>query len=181
MTSRYHQTTSPITSTTLEAPTIRTRSSNLDWFRVAKTLRKGYMRCSSRNTFPAMCIEKVVVVKSGEELYSKTYQSLMAPQRVVLKPNLNYERQNTTSSDARKSFDHSDKQGGTYRETCRGEINFRIQGLPHSVVHSPVRESPEQKMHYKKTCNKIARSIRSARSRRKWSTAWETWRTSRLA
>ena len=36
-----------------------------------------------------MCIEKVVVVKSGEELYSKTYQAPAAPQRVVLKPNLN--------------------------------------------------------------------------------------------
>ena len=56
-------------------------------------------------------------MKSGEELYSKTYQSLGAAQRVVLKTNLNYERQDTISSDARKSFDHSDKHGGTYRET----------------------------------------------------------------
>ena len=86
------------------------------------------------NTVPAMCIEKVVVTKSGDELYSKTYQSLIAPQRVVLKPNLNYERQDTTSSDARKSFDHSDKHCGTYRETCSGEITFRTQGLPLSAV-----------------------------------------------
>ena len=34
-----------------------------------------------------------------------------------------------------KSSDHSDKRGGTYRETCRCEIDFRIQGLRHSVVH----------------------------------------------
>ena len=63
-----------------------------------------------------MCIEKVVVRKSVEELYSKTYQSPMAPQRIALKPNLNYERQDTTSSDAKESVDHSDKHGGTYRE-----------------------------------------------------------------
>ena len=43
------------------------------------------------NTLSAMCIEKVVVRKSGEELY-------------------------TTGSDARRSFEHSDKLGGTYRE-----------------------------------------------------------------
>ena len=28
------------------------------------------------NTFPAVCIEKVVIRKSGEELYSQTYHSL---------------------------------------------------------------------------------------------------------
>ena len=79
------------------------------------------------NTLPAMCIEKVVIRKSGEELYSKMYQSPMTPQRIVLKPNLNYERQDTTSSDARTSVDHSDKHGGTYMNTCRGEMDFRIQ------------------------------------------------------
>ena len=63
-------------------------------------------------------------------------------QRVVLKPNLNYEQQDTASSDARTSFDHSDKHGGTYRETCRGEIVFRIQGLTHSAVqeHDHIRK-----------------------------------------
>ena len=94
-----------------------------------------------------MCIEKVVVRKSGEELYSKMDQFLIAPQRIVLKPNLNYERQDTTSSDARTSFDHSDN-GGTYREVCRGEVDFRIQGLPHSVVqeHDHIRKEAVQKL-----------------------------------
>ena len=32
-------------------------------------------------------------MKSGEELYSKKFQSFTAPQRVVLKANFNYERQ----------------------------------------------------------------------------------------
>ena len=86
-------------------------------------------------------------MKSGEELYSKTYQSPIAPKRVVLKPNLNYERQDTTSSDVRKSFRHSDKHGGTYRETCRGELDFRIQGLLHSGVqeHDHIRKQAVQK------------------------------------
>ena len=109
------------------------------------------------NTLPAMCIEKVVIRKSGEEVYSKTYQSPTVPQRVVLKPNLHYGRQDTISSDARTSFDHSSKHketcgGGTYNENCRDEIGFRINGLPHSTVQEhdhirkePFREPPEQR------------------------------------
>ena len=92
-------------------------------------------------------------MKSGEDLYNKSYQSLIAPQRIVLKPNLHYERQDTTSSDARTSFDHSDKHeedcdGGTYKETCRGEKDFRIQGLPHSAVqeHDHIRKEAVQKL-----------------------------------
>ena len=91
------------------------------------------------NTLPAMCIERVVFRKSGEELYSKTYQSPTVPQRIVLKPNLHYERQDTTSFDARTSFDYSSKHrkdcdGGTHIESCRGEIDFRIRGLHQSAV-----------------------------------------------
>ena len=98
------------------------------------------------NTLSAMCIEKVVIRKSGEELYRKMYQSPITPQR--LKPNLNYERQDTTSSDARTSLDHSDKHGGTFRETCRGEMDFRIRGLPHSAVqdHDHIRKKAVQKL-----------------------------------
>ena len=47
------------------------------------------------NTLPAVCIEKVVIRKSREELYSVTCQSPTVPQRIVLKPNLHYERQDT--------------------------------------------------------------------------------------
>ena len=100
------------------------------------------------NIFPAMCIEKVVVRNSGEELYNKMFQSPIAPQRVVLKPNLNYERLDTTSSDARTSFDHSDKHCGTYRETCRREVDSRIRGFPFSAVqeHDHVRKHAVQKL-----------------------------------
>ena len=76
------------------------------------------------------------------------FQSPIAPQRIVLKPNLNDERQDTTSSDARTSIDHSDKHGGTDRETCRGEMDFRIQGLLHSAVqgHDHIRKEAVQKL-----------------------------------
>ena len=40
------------------------------------------------NSLPAKCIDKVVVMKSGEELYSKTFQSSIPPQRVGLKTEL---------------------------------------------------------------------------------------------
>ena len=94
------------------------------------------------NTLLAMCIEKVVVRRSGGE------NCMVKSQRIVLKPNLNYERQDTASSDARASFEHSDKHGGTYRETCRGEIDFRIQGLLHSTVqeHDHIRKKAVQKL-----------------------------------
>ena len=74
------------------------------------------------------------------------FQSIIAPERTVLKPNLNYERQDTTSSDARTSVDHCDKHDWSYRETC-GEIDFRIQGLPHSAAqkHDHIRKKAVQK------------------------------------
>ena len=84
--------------------------------------------------------------KSGKELHNKNFQCPFAPQGIVLKPNLNYDRQHTTRSDARTSFDHSDKHGGTYTEPCRGEIDFRIQGLLRTAVqeHDHIRKQAVQ-------------------------------------
>ena len=48
------------------------------------------------NTLPAVCIERVVNIKSGEELYSKLYQPPELSQRIAFKPNLLYGRQDTT-------------------------------------------------------------------------------------
>ena len=67
------------------------------------------------------------------------------------------------------------------------------QRLPHSTVqdHEHTRKEAVQKLihqfethpkkRWKPTWSKITRSIQSASSRRKWSTAWETWSTSRFA
>ena len=95
-----------------------------------------------------MSIEKVVIRKSGEDLYNKSYQSPIAPQRIVLKPNLHYGRQDTTSSDARTSFDHSDKHeedcdGGTYKETCRGEKDFRSKDCPIRLSKNTITSAQE--------------------------------------
>ena len=80
-------------------------------------------------------------------MHNKTFQSLTAPQRIVVKPNLNHERQDTTSSDARTSFDHSDKHGGTYRETCRGEMDFKIRQLSKNTITSAKKKTVQKLIH----------------------------------
>ena len=102
------------------------------------------------------------------------------PHRIVLEPNLHYGCQDTTSSDARTSLDHSSKHRGTYNECCRGEMDFRIQGLRQSAVqqHDHIRKETVQKLihQFDTRPNKEAlqaelkrfwRSIHSASSRRK--------------
>ena len=96
--------------------------------------------------------EDHIAGKGINSLNSKTYQSPTVPQRIVLQQNLNYERQDTTSSDARTSFDHSDKHGGTYRETCRVEKRLQDPRIARShpqtgspEIESPVPELPEQR------------------------------------
>ena len=105
------------------------------------------------NTLPAVCIEKVVNMKSGEELYSKMYKSLGLPQRIVLEPNLHFGRQDTTNFEARASVDHLSKEYGEpvtveYGETRCGNIDSTIQGLPHSTVqlHDDTRKEAVQKL-----------------------------------
>ena len=141
----------------------------MQFYQTRSSFTTLYLRCVSRRWWSG-CQEKNCTAKRISLLLHLK----------VLKPRLNYERQDTTSSDARKSFDHSDKHGGTYRETCGGEKDFRVQGLLHSAVqeHGHVRKQAVQKLihssritrtkkHYKQTCNKIAHSIRSVSRRRK--------------
>ena len=89
-------------------------------------------------------------MESGEELYNKVYQSPRLPQKAVLKPNLYHGRQDSSSFEARTSVDHQSKGSEEYGETRgdsnryrgteefgetrSGNIDFRIQGLPHSIV-----------------------------------------------
>ena len=85
------------------------------------------------NTLPVICIEKVVYMKTGEELYCCTvYQSPRLP-RVVLTLHSQHERQDPPNPDERKSTDHQSEKR-LYRETCRGNIDYRIPGVPHSTV-----------------------------------------------
>ena len=94
------------------------------------------------NTLPAVCIEKVVFLKTGEELHSKVYQSPRLPRRTVLTPHLHHGRQDLLNPRARTSADHQSKRSEKYEETRSakfeetrsGNMDFRIQGPPHSTV-----------------------------------------------
>ena len=84
------------------------------------------------STLPAIRIEKVVCMKTGEEVYCKIYQSPRLP-RVALEPNrsiivrihLTQMRENPTTMKAKSVCT---------RGTCRGNIDYRIPGIPHSTV-----------------------------------------------
>ena len=76
------------------------------------------------------------------EVWRSTVQSNVAapelPQRFVLKPNLHYGRQDTANCETRASVDHLSREYGETRsdrefgETRCGNIDCRIQSLPHS-------------------------------------------------
>ena len=201
-----YRTTSPSTSTTLEAPTICSRSFTQDWFRVAKTSRKGYMQCSLRpwiqcssNLFerrittwqsPELQCTKKTIGKYIKVQYLGVVRGLLRvkdcssirrvrtrsssttfylwcasrgwwswSQEKAKRVNLLLHRKELywsrnwivnarTLQALTRESPSSDKHGGTYRETWRGEIDFRIQGLNHSVVqeHDHIRKQAVQKL-----------------------------------
>ena len=92
-------------------------------------------------------------MKIGEDVHCKLHQSPRSL-RVVLTPNLQHGRQDPPNPEARKSTDHhsepsvkyietcrsrlrarrehlEENQRGKYKETCRGNVDCRIQGSPH--------------------------------------------------
>ena len=108
------------------------------------------------STLRALCVEKVVYMKTREESDCKVYQSPRVP-RVVPTPNSQCGRQGLPNPDARKSADHQSEQSvhretcrspledtrrkhlgesqrWRYTETCRGNVDYRIPGIPHSTV-----------------------------------------------
>ena len=150
------------------------------------------------NTLPAVCIERVVNIRSGEELYSKLYQFAELSQRIAFKPNLPYGRQDTTFfwSDSIRRPSQQKAHGNPLRQRVRGgNIDFTIEGLPHSTVQQKDdtrKEAVKQLIHQSETHpNRAALKGRpgkgssvqthSARSRRIWSAAWETLSISRCA
>ena len=90
------------------------------------------------NPLLAICIENVVYMKSGEELYNKVYQSPRLPRKAALKPNLHHGRQDFPNLDARTSADESEEYGETRGEESGelriGNIDFRMHGSPHSTI-----------------------------------------------
>ena len=85
------------------------------------------------STLLAIRIEKVVYMKTGEDLYCKVFQSPRLP-RVVLTPNLHHGRQDLSDPDSRTSADHQSEQSAKYeetrhlryKETCRSNVDYRI-------------------------------------------------------
>ena len=89
-------------------------------------------------------------MKTGEDFYCKVYQSPRLP-RVVLTPKLQHGRQDPSNPEAIKSADHQREQSAKYEETrrshledtrrkdleedhrakymetCRGNVDYRIQ------------------------------------------------------
>ena len=94
------------------------------------------------NTSRAICIEKVVYMKTGEDLHSKVFESPRLPRTTVLTPNLHHGRQDLSNPKARTSADHQrrrsegheETRSAKFEETRSGNIDFRIQRLPHSTV-----------------------------------------------
>ena len=141
--------------------TWRVHQHTVYWCNLAQ--RKGLQFYQTRshaialfNTPLAICFEKVVYIKIGEDVHCKLHQSTRLP-RVVLTPNLQHGRQDPPDPEARKSTDHHSEQSlkyietcrsrlrarrehleenqrGKYKETCRGNVDCRIQGIPHSTV-----------------------------------------------
>ena len=80
-------------------------------------------------------------MKTGVDSYCKVCLSPGLP-RVVLAPNLHHGRQDLSNPEARTSADHQGEQSAKYaetlrsryKETCRGNVDCRIQGIPHSTV-----------------------------------------------
>ena len=144
--------------------TWRAHQNAVFWCNVKLVQRKGLQFYQTRshaiihfNILPAICVEKVVYVETGEEFYGEVYQSPRLP-RVVLTPNSQHGRQGPSKNpDEIKSTDHEseerlyrencrslledtrrehprESQRYQYRETCRGSVDYRIPGIPHSTV-----------------------------------------------
>ena len=118
----------------------RVHQNAVHWCNLKLAQRKGLQFYQTRssaialfNTLPAICIEKAVYMKAEEEKFFKVYRSPRLP-RAVFTPNLQHERQDPCNPEARKSVDHRSEQSVQYRETCRGNVDYRIPGVPHSTV-----------------------------------------------
>ena len=88
--------------------TWRVHQNKVFWCNLKLAQRKGLEFYQTRshaivlfNTLPAICIEKVVHMKTGEDLHCKVHPSRRLP-RVVLTPNSQYGRQDLSNPEARK-------------------------------------------------------------------------------
>ena len=84
------------------------------------------------DTPPAVSIEKVVCMKTKDELFKKARLTPRVP-RVVLKSNSKICLQDQREKDARTSCDQSSGSHSTW-ETGSNTVDYRISGVPLSAV-----------------------------------------------
>ena len=117
------------------------------WCKLKFAQRKGLQFYQTRshanilfNTLPAICIEKVVYMKTGEELHCKEHQSPRLS-RVVLAPTSQHGRQDPPNPDERKSTDHQSEER-LCRETCRPLLEGTRREHPGERVSDISTEKP---------------------------------------
>ena len=98
------------------------------WCNLKLAQRKGLQFYQTRshaiavfNTLPAICIEKVVFMKTGDVFFCKVFQSSRLL-RDVLRPNLHHGRQDLSIPEARTSADHQSERSAKYEETRRSHL-----------------------------------------------------------
>ena len=126
-----------------------TQQNSVYWCNLTVTQTKGLQFSQTRfntitffNTLRAIRIEKTIFMKTGEELYSKVFEFPRLPRTTVLTSKLHHGRRGLSDPKAGTSADHQSKRSEEYEETRSakfeetrsGNIDFRIQGLPHSTV-----------------------------------------------
>ena len=100
---------------------------------------KGLLFCQTRShaivlcdTLPAVCIEKVVCMRTKDEPYEKVRLTPRVP-RVVLKSNSQIGLQDQREQDAMTS--HNQPSGSKSTEETRSNtVDYRIPGVPLSAV-----------------------------------------------
>ena len=117
------------------------------WCNLKVAQKEGLQFCRTRshaialfNILPATCIEKVVYMKTGEDL-CKVHQSPRLP-RVVLTPNLQCGCRDPPNPEARKPTVHQSEQSVQCSETCRSLLEDTRRELPGESQRCLYREKP---------------------------------------
>ena len=126
--------------------TWRIHQNSVKWYNLKLVQRKRLQFYQTRshaialfNTPPAICIEKVVYMKTGEDLYCKVHQSPRLP-RVVLTPNLQHGRQDPSKLEARKSADNQSEQSAKYEETRRSHLETHVASISKKITELNTRK-----------------------------------------
>ena len=153
---------------------------------VCSFIKLDHMQSFFSHTQLTIYIEKVVCMKTGEELYCRVPQSPRLP-RVVLTPNLQHGRRHQSEERLYRETCHSlledtrrehpgESRRYQYRDTCCGNIDCRIPGIPHSTIQqvdTNRKETVDSTTCCCKTSTKLRRPIHSVKSRRTWSPIWQ--------